>query len=293
MKFRLDFIGIGAPKCGTCWIGRCLSAHPMINFCHAKESCYFLTPASGDIYKFFRCSTLKDLKLEFDPDPGRVKGEYSTDYIYDPNTPQKIKDTFPEVKIIVSLRNPVDMLYSRFWFWKSSFKSSEMPATFEDYVRNKKILNLGLYASHLKRYYRLFERHKILPIIFEDIKERPKTVCENLYQFLKVDPNFIPPDLNKIVFKTTKLKYPILAKIHLHSIKFLMKIGAGDFIYRASTGSNKTVKKLYHVYVKINRADFHYPPMAPNTRQQLKATFSRDILELEKLINRDLSRWKK
>ena len=38
---RIDFIGIGAPKCGTTWLSAQLAAHPQIGFAPDKEVYYF------------------------------------------------------------------------------------------------------------------------------------------------------------------------------------------------------------------------------------------------------------
>ena len=38
---RIDFIGIGAPKCGTTWLSAQLEAHPQIGFAPDKEVYYF------------------------------------------------------------------------------------------------------------------------------------------------------------------------------------------------------------------------------------------------------------
>src|SRR5215831_12128775 len=38
---QIDFIGIGAPKCGTTWLSAQLGAHPQIGFAPDKEVYYF------------------------------------------------------------------------------------------------------------------------------------------------------------------------------------------------------------------------------------------------------------
>ncbi len=36
-NFKIDFIGVGAPKCGTTWVAQCLSEHPQICLSKPKE----------------------------------------------------------------------------------------------------------------------------------------------------------------------------------------------------------------------------------------------------------------
>ena len=38
---RIDFIGVGAPKCGTTWLSAQLEAHPQIGFAPDNEVYYF------------------------------------------------------------------------------------------------------------------------------------------------------------------------------------------------------------------------------------------------------------
>ena len=40
-NFKVDFIGIGAPRCGTTWIAKCLSEHPQICLSSVKETDFF------------------------------------------------------------------------------------------------------------------------------------------------------------------------------------------------------------------------------------------------------------
>ena len=38
---HIDFVGIGAPKCGTTWLSAQLDAHPQIGFAQDKEALLF------------------------------------------------------------------------------------------------------------------------------------------------------------------------------------------------------------------------------------------------------------
>ena len=40
-KFKIDFIGIGAPRCATSWVAQCLMEHPQVCFSSKKELNYF------------------------------------------------------------------------------------------------------------------------------------------------------------------------------------------------------------------------------------------------------------
>ncbi len=58
-----------------------------------------------------------------------IIGEISPEYMYRKKTPKRIYNTFPEVKLLFILRDPVDRVYSQYWHevrigWeKEDFKS--------------------------------------------------------------------------------------------------------------------------------------------------------------------------
>jgi hypothetical protein len=103
-----DFIIIGFPKCGTTSLVDNLSKHSKINMFYDvgnKESVYYHTSHYYKLGKDFYKDKLK---------PGMVNGEKNPTYIWNTFTLLNIKRRLPNVKVIISLRNPPDYLYS--WY---------------------------------------------------------------------------------------------------------------------------------------------------------------------------------
>lgn len=101
------FLIVGAPKCGTTAMQQYLGEHPEI-FLAQGEPHYFGSdlavdwgPRSWDEYVslFARAS-----------EP--VLGEKSTLYLSSSKAAEEIRQACPDVRIIVMLRNPVDMMRS-------------------------------------------------------------------------------------------------------------------------------------------------------------------------------------
>ena len=138
MILEIDFIGVGAQKSGTSWIYACLYEHPEI-CAPIKEIHYFSRERNFkkgiEWYKniFNTCKK------------GQLKGEFSTTYLYDGKTPDRIKKEFPNTKIIISLRNPVDRAFSHY---RNEIKGGHIPknTTFEEAMKNdKSIVEQGMY----------------------------------------------------------------------------------------------------------------------------------------------------
>ena len=84
---HIDFIGIGAPKCGTTWLSAQLDAHPQIGFAPDKEVYYFadtiLRRVAGQELRCFERGEAW-YHEQFPPAVGAVsfRGEFCPAYLY-------------------------------------------------------------------------------------------------------------------------------------------------------------------------------------------------------------------
>ena len=101
-----DFIIAGASKCGTSSIYYYLSRHPQILLSHTKEiDFYWSNYRRGIDWYLAHFPAITD-RADF------ITGEATPNYLRFPQVAQRIKDTFPQTKIILLLRNPVDRAIS-------------------------------------------------------------------------------------------------------------------------------------------------------------------------------------
>ena len=291
---KIDFIGIGAQRCGTTWISQCLKEHPQICFFSTKEGSFF-NKENGDIHRykagFSHCKSYQ------------IKGEYSPQYIHPEDDPQheapkRIKSMFPFVKLIVSLRNPIERASSQYALYR--IKGKEKALTFgEAILRSEyKYIEAGFYFSFLKPYFKLFPHENILVLIYEDIKKDPLKFIQSIYRFLEVDDTFVPPSLKKEISIRQRIKIIIL----------LDRLAVNLYSFFSKTPWGKILIKLLKI-IKITRLlrylerefGWYYMPtpktlkeritIRPEIRRFLQRIYSEEIKNLEKLINRDLSFW--
>jgi hypothetical protein len=290
MTQKIDFIGIGAQKSGTTWLADCLREHPQIAYARKKEFFFFNTQFCylfndenlSNFHKGVNCY----LNQFPEPLPGQIRGEVATNYYNDPQAAENIKKYFPNVKLLAILRNPVDMIYSLYWFGCSAVRTA-MPKNFEKMVKQGDYLDRGMYYKHLKRFYDLFPQDNIHVMLLDDVKNNPDKVLKKLFAFLNVDDKFKPSMLTKKSNPALRTKRPLLKKTSYFLLNALSNVGLQKISRWFITNDF-----LYNIYKKINLTTGKNPPMNPETRKKLIKYYQDDINKLENLINRDLSEWK-
>lgn len=194
MSFTLDFIGVGAAKAGTTWLGQCLKEHPGVCMSEPKELNFFgrkhVWPPSPMHYD----QGSEWLRAHFEtPREGQVIGEYSVAYLVDPASPQLIYDHNPGVKLLIALRNPIDALFS---FYYELTKQYAVPDTFEGLLEAyPDFIRYGFYDEHIARFQALFPAGQVHFMLFEDLHADPARFLRDAFTYIGVDPDFEAPSL--------------------------------------------------------------------------------------------------
>jgi len=105
---RPNFFIVGAPKCGTSALFAYLNQHPQVFMAHLKELHFF-----GTDVRYPARPTLDQYLLHFAKAREELRvGEASTSYLFSQSAAQEIRAFNPAARIVIMLRNPVDMMYS-------------------------------------------------------------------------------------------------------------------------------------------------------------------------------------
>ncbi|MGM0598310.1 MAG: sulfotransferase domain-containing protein [Candidatus Rifleibacteriota bacterium] len=206
---------IGAEKSGTSSLHYYLDQHPLLDGSNPKELHYF------DREKYYNkniiwyenhfCSLRKKIK-HFESTPN---------YIYYESIARNIKDLYPEIKLILLLREPIKRAYSAWNMHKKFFESKKSPvskflpdgssnplynyfyknrSTFPSFeeciqleldekVKNTKepaIVRRGLYFDQIQNYLKYFSRDQLMILGIKDLKERKIETLNNLMKFLEL-----------------------------------------------------------------------------------------------------------
>jgi len=192
---KIFFIA-GAQRCGTSYLAHALDRHPQIRMARPlfPEPKFFL-----DQEEFQKGKEYYLQKYFAGKKAGEVLGEKSTSYIESRDAALKIKQFFPDAKILISLRNPVDRAISNYYFSKANKLESRTAS--EVFLENKPIafdttkfsvspfdyLGRGEYLKYIKEYIDLFGREKVKVLIFESILQEEKREWKSITDFLEVD----------------------------------------------------------------------------------------------------------
>lgn len=186
---KVDFIGIGAQKAATSWLAAMLDAHPDVCVAEGKETHFFTTNyAKGIVWYHARFKKCKK---------GSHLGDFSTSYLSDPEAPERIHSYNKDIKLIVSLRNPIERAYSHTQHLCSKGKLADDISVQEAVRRFPEILENGLYGKHLRKYLEMFSKEQVHVVVYEDITYEPRRVIKAIYTFLGVDPHFSPPHMTR------------------------------------------------------------------------------------------------
>lgn len=191
----IDFLVIGAQKCGTTWISHLLSQHPEIHVPKRKELHYFNESSQLD-------KGLDWYREQFAPQRGeRFLAEATPNYFWNHALPDDryasinifdiaplVRRINPDARLIVSLRDPADRAVSAYYHYiATGLIDPRMP--FAEAQKWYGTRSMGLYAAHYRHWLQSFPREQILTLIFErDIREavnRPRTV-ERIFEHLGV-----------------------------------------------------------------------------------------------------------
>ena len=279
-----NFLIIGAQKAATTWLAKCLSQHPEIFMVSQKEIHFF--------NNFFDRGTAW-YQAHFKDWAGQPRiGEATPGYLSHPEAPGRIKTVLgPRVKLIASLRHPVDRAYSAFW---QLMKQGRIPpeTDFRTFMRNYDRFGLryrGCYYTHLSRYFEYFPRQNLLILIYEEITQDSFQALKDCLEFLEVTEDFRPDFLDTRINRGRTLK-----QFHGPAVKLRRTIASR--VRRLPEGVREPLMNVgrgafEHLILKRLPEQSNYRPLSPAVRQELLNDFMSEIVQLERLLDRDLSIW--
>ena len=301
-----NFMIIGAGKSGTTALYEYLAEHPDVYMSPVKETNFFalegekMVDPKDDPEQMFHypwsVTNWEDYVKLFDGvETEKAIGEVSPMYLYSEEAAFRIKERFPDMKLIVILRNPVDRLYSR--FMHLARENRKPTSRFEDALdretiwwRRNDLVKEGFYHNHLQKYYDLFDKDQIKVILYDDFKSDPLKEVQNIYEFIGVN-GWHEPDFNTEYNVSGLIKNPVIDRlIGQKSVIKELAAMVNPKLKEAIT-SNQQLKKWIN---QIRKKNLVKVPIPSNIRNaMIESVYGPDIQQLQRLINRDLSNWLK
>ncbi|MFK8185638.1 MAG: sulfotransferase [Phormidesmis sp.] len=292
-----NFIVLGAGKAGTQSIYNYLLEHPDIYMSPTKETNFFALNGQQpnfqgppDPINQYSIADLNDYQAQFaNVTTEKAIGEISPLYLYSPIAPRRIKETLPNAKLIVILRNPVDRAYSCYLFLRA--RLTETITDFDQALQAEPeridknwpwpwhYKSLGFYYEQLQRYYQLFDPDQIKIYLYEDFRANNVAVMQDMFQYLEVDETFVPD---------VSLKYNFSG---LPKNKVLQYLLTGPNPFQTALKPLLPTKLRRKLVSKVKKKNLTKPSLSPESRQQLIEAYREETLKLQTMLNRDLSHW--
>lgn len=278
---KVDFIGIGAQKCASTWVYGVLSDHPEVGVYPGKEIDYF-----SDYYN--RGYQWYERQLG-DVDSVRTRGEVSTSYFTDSDTPSRVFLYNPNMRIVLSLRDPIERAYSNHLNEIKLCHLTGQNLEFESGLANNPMyLEQSHYGKHLARWLAVFPRNQILVIFQEEIRDAPLTQARNLYRFLGVAEDHQSWFLEKKVNESRIIKNAGVDHFLKNLGKLGRSIGIGGVV--EAVRKNDLVGRLRRNYNQIELRQV-IPPMREDTKICLQDMLADDMCELAHQLGRKDLPW--
>lgn len=215
--FKIDFIGIGAPKTASSWFYEALRASPNFNESFRKEVTYFSSPAK---YK----RGINWYEGQFNSNYHLLTGEFSVTYCYEPEkTAERIFKAYPDTTIILIVRDPKERSISHYRWLK---QLNEIPAdcTFSEAVAlNPEIITCSNYEHVVESYLKFFSIHQILIIQQISINYKPLETVNEFFRHFGLSHGALNKIKKAKVGKTISPRSKYLESLRIKIYKKLLK----------------------------------------------------------------------
>lgn len=189
---------IGAEKAASTSLLRYMGQHPELYASPQRAFEFIINPAEfeqGYGQAFARYFTgIRD---------GQRPVGKSVDILYSESALSRLSQIWPDIKVVISVRNPVDRAYSSFWMYyrkgaeqQKDFKSAIGLVSAPSGFRNKDgplsiHLERGLYSKYLRKVLRLFRESQVSILRFEDITQNAVAMSKQMFSFVEgIDEDF-------------------------------------------------------------------------------------------------------
>ena len=273
-----NFFIVGTSRAGTTSLYNYLNEIPEVYLAPKGKIHYFFPEVFGNNKsKEEYLSLFQNIKNK------KIIGEYSG-YLNNTESPKLIKSTIPKVKILISLRDPIERAFSHYLVaMRSHDEIIDFDDAFDKYMKPidkkskffKKYVKNGLYHDDVKKFIELFGKEKVKIIIFEEFIQNPKIKFQEILDFLELD-----SDVPSIVGKKFNVYGEPLGKL-------------GERIINEKI-INKIAKKILSKNMRVQLLRFltkknsEKPSLQQEQREILKKIYMEDSLKLEKLLNHKL-----
>ena len=291
-----NFLCIGAPKSGTTSLYDVLKQHKDVFLPSFKEPHFFDSDESWNKGVVWYQSSY------YSKASHQCVGDFTPTYLSNNLAPSRINEVLGnQVKFVVILRNPIDRAYSHYLHTK---RDQHEDLSFEEalegeeqrlknYIKVNDHVSMiryayqeqGMYAKHLERYFKLFDRGQFYITTFDDFVCKQEQVIKEICSFLGLKEqegmqyvlqSNVSSEARSVALKNLIKKPSIIKKL----AKWLVP----SFAIR---------QKLRNYVQALNNKSIEKKPLSEIDRKNCyQRYFKQEIQSLEDLLSINLTHWK-
>lgn len=270
-----DFIAVGPPRTATTWLDTVLRGHVGLPL-DVKETHFFARNYRHGLRWY------EDHFRHCGAEP--VVGEICAAYFENPQAREHIRTHIPDCKIVCTLRDPVERLYS---YYKLMRHNGRTEASFEEaLIRHKEMLASSRYAFHLRNWHADFGKGNVLVALNDDLAADSQAYLNRITDFIgiarvgiraadiarnKTNTIEAAPRSARLARKARQFRFWLGSRRMYRMRRLLAKAGVWRFCFEGGA---------------------QFPPLDPAVRSRLRDILRPEVEALEDLLERDLSRWK-
>jgi hypothetical protein len=297
---KVDFFIIGAPKSGTTSLVHYLRSHPRVFIPRIKEPHFFCT----DFDDYRQVTSLSDYNQLFAPAPFNARlGEASVWYLYSQLATRNILKYNPSAKIIVILRNPVEMLYSLhsqlvysmrediFDFKEAWLKQQERKIGIGEprhciAPQHLQYYEVGKLGTQIEKIIAIVPKENLKIIIFDDFISRTKEIYENVLNFINIETNDF---MNFPIINENKVhRFHALSSFLMHPPFPLNRIK--QFVRNLPILKHKSAARALYAFLSVKKSR---QPLDESFQYDLYKLFLPEVEKIELFCQVPLEKWKK
>lgn len=292
----ITFLMVGCQRCGSTWVDKALRGHPEIHLPPQKQTYFF--DSNFDQGMDWYLEQYGPLK------PGaKAVGEIATSYCLTDVLP-RVANELPDIKIIMSVRNPVDRAMSFYKSRKNKYGWSSLKEAIDDdpavmdqarYVQkrtdrhnklrgnelgwstleealsdNPRIIERGRYKEQIETILEHFPADRFLLLFYDDLVADDRAYLKTIFDFLGVDPGWDSPALGQ------RIQVSAFGRTR----KLLRRLGAGQLIDFVSTSRAGDMLRRHFARQRKNKVDVH-----STEADQLTQCYPFDLQDLREYCN--------
>lgn len=269
-----DFVGVGPSRTGTSWLDQVLRLRTDLP-ANVKEVRFF----SRYYYKGIDWYAWHFRHAKGDRPIGEV-----CPYFGRVEVRQRIKLHLPHCRIICTLRDPVDRLYSNYKLMRHTMRTHG--PFMDQFERQAQFGGPDSYSVHLAHWFELFGRDRVKVLFYEELKDDPQRYIDRVCDLLEVQ-RIDRADVKRFGSSVNSFdRAPKNQRLARRAWRWR------SFLRRHDCYRTLNFLRNSGFWAYCGGRGEKFRPLTPGEDARVRESFLPDVEAVEELLGCDLSRWK-